>query len=160
MDIFEFAIQMEQDGQRFYRDLAQRTTHNSIQNILTMLADDETKHEQAIVQMRAGTCMMTQTTILDKAKNIFQQMRDFGGDFDLSGDEEKLYRQAMEMEQKSIDFYLDRSEQVETDEQRALFSQLAREEEKHYQLLSNLVDFVAAPKTWLADAEFERLGDY
>ena len=160
MDIFEFAIQMERDGQEFYRRLASKTAHTGIQNILAMLADDELKHEKAIKKVQTAGSVMPETEVLDKAKNVFRQMQDFGGNFDLSGDEEKLYRQAMELENKSIAFYRDKADQVSTPEQKTLFLKLVEEEKKHYFLLENLVDFVAAPKTWLADAEFERLDDY
>jgi rubrerythrin len=160
MDIFDFAIQMEVDGQNFYHQLASRTTHQGIRNILNMLADDEIKHQVAIERVRITDCVMPETEVLEKAKNVFQQMQDFGGNFDLSGDEEAVYRQAMDLEQKSIGFYLDKADQVDVPEQKELFLKLAEEEKKHHFLLENLVDFVAAPKTWLEDAEFGRLDEY
>lgn len=160
MDIFEFAIQMEADGQKYYLDLASRTNHTALKNILTLLADDEVKHQLAIEDLRITNCEMTETRILDSAKNVFRQMRDFGGVFDLSGDEEQYYKQAMEMELKSQSFYLDKADQVATPEQKELFERLAEEEKKHYHLLSNLVDYAAAPNNWLADAEFEHLEEY
>ena len=69
-------------------------------------------------------------------------------------------RKAIELEQRSVSFYLDRADQVETPEQQALFKQLAEEEKKHLRLLDCLLDFVASPKTWLEDAEFNRLDEY
>lgn len=160
MDIFDFAIQMERDGERFYREVALKTAVKDFQNIFVMLADDEKKHARIIRDIQTQAPHLKETRILDTAKNVFQQMKDFGGKFDLSGDEENVYRQAMEMEQKSIGFYLDRADQVQIPEQRALFQQLAVEEKKHFHVLENLADFVANPKTYLADAEFSNLGDY
>jgi rubrerythrin len=160
MDIFEFAIQMECEGQEYYHELASQTNHTGIKNILMMLADDEIKHQQAIEKIRITTCIMPETQVLDNAKNVFRQIKDFGGQVDLSGDEEKLYRHAMDLELKSRSFYQDRADQVKTPEQKALFRKLADEENRHYQIMRNLVDFVQAPKTWLADAEFERLDEY
>ncbi|MBL7215357.1 MAG: ferritin family protein [Phycisphaerae bacterium] len=160
MNIFEFAIQMEHDGEQFYRDIAGKTTEKGLRNILTMLADDEKKHAEIVADIQSKTPTMEGTVILDAAKNVFQQMKDFGGEFDLSGDEEKLYREAMGMEQKSIGFYLDRTDQAERAEQKSLFKRLAEEEKKHYRLLQDLVDFVARPKSYLADAEFSNLDEY
>jgi len=160
MDIFEFAIQMECEGQEYYKELADKTSHTGLKNILNMLADDEIKHQQAIESIRVTSCVMSETQALDKAKNVFRQMKEFGGDVELSGDEEKLYQHAMDLELKSSAFYKDRADQVEKPEQKSLFIKLADEENKHYQIMSNLVDFVQAPKNWLADAEFERLGEY
>jgi rubrerythrin len=160
MDIFEFAIQMECDGQDYYRQLASKTTHNGIKKILIMLAEDELKHQQALEKARDTSSIMPETAVLTNAKNVFRQMKDFGGDIDLSGDEEPLYRHAMDLELKSRSFYRDKADQVQTPEQKDLFLKLAEEEKKHYHLLSDLIDFFTAPKTWLADAEFEHLDEY
>jgi rubrerythrin len=160
MDIFKFAIQMEQDGEQYYRQLAARTAHPGIQGVFNQLADDEVKHAQAIQHIQQEAGPFVETTVLENAKNVFQQIKDFGGDFDISGDEESAYRQAMELEQKSISFYLDRFDQVEDPGQKGLFEKLAEEEKKHYHLISNLIDFVASPKTWLEDARFTHLDEY
>jgi rubrerythrin len=160
MDIFNFAIQMEKDGETFYRELAGKVCEKGVVEILTMLADDEVKHAKAIEQIRSRTTEMADTEILDKAKNIFVRMKDFHEEFDFDHGHEALYRQAMKIEQNSIDFYLDRAEQIQDPGQKALFRQLAREEQKHYRLLSGLADFVNRPKTWLEDAEFVHLEEY
>ena len=160
MDIYEFAIQMEYEGQVYYQELAEKTSNTGLKNILNMLADDEIKHQQAIEQIRTTTCAMSDSAVLDKVENIFREMKESGGNVNLSGDEEKLYQHAMDLEQKSQSFYQEKAEEVETPEQKALFSKLAEEERKHYQIMSNLVDFVAAPKTWLEDARFSHLDEY
>ena len=160
MDIFEFAIQMERDGQQYYHELASKTTHTGMKDILNVLAADELGHQHVIEQIRAGSDIVAETEVLAKAKNVFQQMKDFGGKIDLSGDEESLYRRAIELEQRSVSFYLDRADQVETPEQKALFRKLAEEEKKHWYLLDCLLNFLASPETWLEDAEFGRLDEY
>lgn len=160
MDIYKFAIQMEQDGEQYYRKLAKKAVHPGIKGVLNTLADDELKHQEAIKNIQKTTGRIIETNVLEDAKNVFEQLNDFGGEFNLAGDEEKTYKHAMELEQASITFYLDRADQVENDAQKALFETLAQEEKKHYHLMSNLVDFVAAPKTWLEDARFTRLDEY
>jgi len=160
MDIFAFAIKMEKDGETFYRELAEKVHETGVKNILFMLADDEDKHAKAIEQIRSRTRPMKETQILDKSKNVFTQMKEFGGEFEFDHGHEALYRQAMELEQKSIDFYLDRADQVKGPGQKVLFEQLAQEEKKHLLLLSGLADFVNRPKTWLENAEFTHLEDY
>ena len=160
MNIFEFAIQMERDGQEYYRELATKATHPGITKILDTLVADELRHQQILEQVQKGAVEIPETETLDKAKNVFQQMKDFGEEVDLSGQEESLYRHAIELEQNSISFYLDRADQVETDEQQALFEKLAVEEKKHHHLLECMLDFFAAPKNWLEDAEFQQLDEY
>lgn len=160
MDIFEFATQMERDGRQYYLEMASKTTHPGLRTILTMLADDELKHEQTLAVSRSGNCGMAETTVLESAKNVFQQAIDFGATADLSGDEVALYRHAMDLEQKSIHFYLDRADAETEPQQKQLFETLADEEKKHYHLLDNLVEFVSRPQQWLEDAEFTHLTEY
>ena len=97
MDIFEFAIEMECQGQAYYKELADKTSHTGLKKILNMLANDEIKHQQAIESIRISSCVMSESQALDKAKNVFRQMKEFGGEVDLSGDEEKLYQHAMDL---------------------------------------------------------------
>jgi rubrerythrin len=160
MDIFEFAIKMEMDGQHYYENLAAQSRDASIKNVMKMLAEDEVKHRQAIEKIRLSTCGMAETKILERARNVFEQMREFGGIPELTGDEESLYRHAMDLENASHAFYLDRADQVARPEQRELFERLAEEEQKHYHLLQGLVDFVGRPKNWLEDAEYNSIGNY
>ncbi len=160
MDIFNFAIQMEKDGETFYRQLAEQVSEKGVKEILNMLADDEVKHARAIEQMRSSSPAMADTEILEKAKNIFTRMKEFHEELDFDHGHEELYRQAMKIEQNSIDFYLDRADQIQNTAHKALFLQLAGEEKKHYRLLSGLADFVNRPKTWLEDAEFFHIEDY
>jgi rubrerythrin len=160
MDIFEFAIRMESDGQAFYLELAKKAVNQGVRNILTMLAADEEKHQATIEQMREGIAVMADSEILTNAKNVFQQMKEFGHDFDVNNDAETLYRQAMEAEQKSLSFYLDRADQAEDPTHRELFKAMAAEEKMHYHLLGSILDFVSHPKTWLDDAEFTNLEEY
>lgn len=160
MDIFEFAVQMENDGEQYYRQTAEKTADKGLQAILLMLAEDEQKHAEAIGRMQSETVSIQVTTVLDNAKNIFAQMKEFGGQMNLSGDEEQLYRQAMVLEQRSISFYMDRADEVENAEQKAIFERLAEEERKHYRLLQDIAEFVKRPKNWLENAEFSRFEEY
>ncbi len=159
MDIFEFAMQMEREGEQFYLELASKTPHKGLETILLLLAEDEKKHTRVIAAMQDETPPMEPTAVLDKAKNVFAQMKAFGGRIDLAGDEPTLYAEAMVLEQRSVSFYLDRADEVKNDDQKTLFKRLAEEEKKHYRLLEELAEFVKKPKTWLENAEFSHLLD-
>lgn len=41
MNIFEFAMQMEKDGEAFYREIAQKTQNAWLQKIFNTLADNK-----------------------------------------------------------------------------------------------------------------------
>lgn len=159
MDIYEFAMQMEKDGENYYRELAAQANAPGMRTILTMLADDEVKHYNVIQQMKAQAPQMIETEILNKAKNVFAQMRE-RGEFDLGNSQIELYQKAQEIERKSRDFYRQKAEEVPTQAAKALLLQIAEEERKHYFLLENIIVLVSRPQTWLENAEWYHLDEY
>jgi rubrerythrin len=159
MDIYEFAMQMEQDGEHFYRSLASQSTHSGVTRILTMLADDEVKHYNIVKALaEKAHPAMARTTILDDAKNVFAGMK--GSAFDLEGMQVDLYTQAQEIEQRSQDFYTEKAELVTDPTAKMILLQIADEERRHYFLIDHMIEFLHRPYNWVEDAEFTRLGDY
>ena len=161
MNIFDYAIQMEEDGEKYYRELAENTSDEGIKSILTMLADDEVKHKQIIQDMQQDEdTEMAETEILSKSKNIFEKMQDKHKDLSSNEREMDLYRDAKEVEQKSIDFYEKKSNEVDSDKQREIFKRLADEEQRHYHLIDEIEELLLRPKQWVEDGRFYHLEDY
>ncbi len=73
MELFDFAIQMEKDGEAYYRRLSHRTANTGLRAILTMLADEEVKHQQLFEQMKASKGELQGSQVLTRTKNIFVQ---------------------------------------------------------------------------------------
>ena len=44
MNVFEFAMKMEKDGEAFYREIAKKTNNAGLQKIFNTLADEEVVH--------------------------------------------------------------------------------------------------------------------
>ncbi len=160
MNIFEYAMQMEKDGEEYYRTLARQTDNKGLQTILTMLADEEVKHYNAIERIQTTEPHMAETTILTDAKNIFVQIKESGESFDFDIQQTELYRKAQDIEKESQDFYTEKADEVTEEYQRELFLKLADEERKHYFLLDNIIEFVSRPEYWLENAEFCHLEEY
>lgn len=160
MNILQYAMQMEKDGEEFYRDLAQKVKNTGIRNILTMLADEEARHYQVLADIEHGSPEVPETDILNHAKNVFAEMKDTGRTFHLDKAQIDLYTEAQAIEQRSIDFYTEKAAEVDLDSQKQLLTRLAQEEKKHYFLLENIIDFVSRPTTWLENAEFCHLEQY
>jgi rubrerythrin len=159
MDIYEFAKQMERDGEAFYRQMALKTADAGVKRILTMLAEDEVRHYNVVKQMQQSAVVeMSATSILADAKNVFAQMT--GEEFSLGGAELDLYREAQEIERKSKAFYQEKAQEVKHEAQRALLLKIADEENRHYFLLDHMIEFVSRPQTWIEDAEFNHLEEY
>jgi rubrerythrin len=159
-NILEYAMQMEKDGEDYYRQLARQTSNKGLHTILTMLADEEVKHYNVIERMQIKEPNMTETTILTDAKNIFVQTKESGESFDFDINEAELYKKARDIEKKSRDFYTEKADDVTEEYQKEIFLILADEENKHYLLLDNIIEFVSRPEQWLENAEFFHLEDY
>jgi len=160
MDIFDFAMRMEKDGENYYRQLTGKTDNKGIKAILTMLAEEEVKHYKTVAQMKTQRPQMAETTILADAKNVFARMKKSGENFRFGAKQVKLYEKAQDIEKKSEDFYRQKAGEVEQQYQREIFLALAEEEKKHYFLLENIIQFVSRPQTWLENAEFYHLDEY
>jgi rubrerythrin len=165
MNIYEFAMKMEQDGEAFYREMADQTSAEGVQRILNMLADDEVKHYHVVKQMRdqAIAPQMEDTAVLSQARNVFEQMQ--GQTFDAGqlvrgGPQLEVYREAQEIERKSRDFYQEKADEVSSATHRELMLRIAQEENRHYFLLDHMIEFVNRPQTWIEDAEFNHLEEY
>jgi len=160
MDIFDYALKMEKDGESFYREIASKTNNKGLQTILTMLADEEVKHYQAIENMRQDKYQMSEATVLEDARNIFVEMKDAEKEFELEQEQTTLYEKAQEIEKKSQQFYQEKAGQTDKADQKKLFERLAKEEQKHYFLLENIIEFVSRPEQWLENAEWYHLEEY
>ena len=160
MDIYEYAMKMEKDGEDYYRRLAEETENKGLKTIFTMLAEEELKHYNAIKEMKTGKPQMADTTILTDSKNIFSQIQKDGDKIDLDIKQTEVYKKAQDIEKKSEDFYREKANEAEDEYQRELFLKLAEEEKKHYFLLENIIQFVSRPEIWLENAEFYHLEEY
>ena len=153
-------MQMEKDGEDYYRLLARQTEDTGLKTILTMLADEERKHYQIIAKIQTERPQMAETSLLADAKNIFIQLKESKAKFSFDIEESELYRKAQALEKKSIDFYLEKACEVDQEYQKKIFLKFAEEEKKHYLMLENIIEFVSRPETWLEDAEFYHLDEY
>jgi rubrerythrin len=161
MDIFEFAMEKEKFSEEYYRDLASRTSHVGLRNILTMLADEEVKHYRTVERMRTETPeRVTDVPVLERAKEIFEKMRGSPRKFSFSISEADLYRRACQIEEQSRKFYSERAEEAQDPAQKRVFSTLAEEEDKHRFLMENVHSFVSQPETFLENAEMYHFDDY
>ena len=160
MDIYEFAMKMEEDGESYYRELATKTVDNGLKNIFTMLADAELVHHNILKKMKENEKVkVAHTKILSQAKNIFEKMRE-EKDTDMNITQTELYKKAREIEKNSRDFYLKHADEVNDPDQKEIFLKIADEEKKHYFILEEISNFISRPQTWLENPEWYHLEEY
>jgi rubrerythrin len=164
MNVFEFAMQMEQDGRAFYLEHAEKVAHPALRQILLQLADDELKHYNIFKAMKEGTSAgyddAKKTTILSTVKNVFETLKAENADFAFPPDAQAIWEEASEVERKAEQFYRLKAEEVEDDNQRYVLGRIADEEHRHWVTMQNVIRFLDRPQHWLEDAEWSNLEDY
>jgi len=159
MDIYEYAMQLEKDGEDLYREVAAKTVNKGLKTILTMLADAEVRHYKLFQNMKNNDKVrITDTPILKDVKNIFIEMRE-KKQFETDVSQVGLYKKAQGIEEQTRDFYLAKAEEVVPD-QKEIFLKIGDEEKRHYLILENIIRFVSQPDIWLEDPEWYHLEDY
>ncbi len=162
MDIYEFAMNMELDGKKYYEELGEKTNSKGLKAIFEMMADDELKHYNIIKEFKENNELEIESSTLRNANNIFAQMlkspEDFSGDIS----EVDAYKHATKLENDSIAFYQKHKEQATNKRDEIAFDKLALEEKKHKLILENIIEFITEPdkgrgvKTIDSDPEFAR----
>ena len=161
MDIFEFAMEKEQLSEQYYRKLAESAPAKGLISILTMLADEEHTHYEVVQKMKQGVpAEVADTILLTNAKTIFAKMRQSREKFKFGGSQKDLYKKAQDIERESRSYYKQKAGEATVPQQKEIFETLADEENKHYFLLENIIEFVSRPQTWLENAEFHHLEQY
>jgi len=161
MTVFDLAMQMEKDGEKYYRDLAEMTPNSGLKNILAMLAEDEAKHIQVLQKLKDSVkTELASTPILSHSKNIFQRLREEKNWEKLPDTQVGLYRKAKDIETQSFQFYMDKARESGDPRVQKMFFLIAEEEKRHEFLLEHVLQFVSRPQAWLENSEFNHLDQY
>lgn len=161
MNVFDLAMQMEKDGEKYYQHLAEKTANAGMKIILGQLALDEAKHYQVLQKLKESNDVdLDSTPILSKSKSIFQQLQAEKSWDDLPDSQIDLYRKAKDIETKSFSFYMEKAKESNDPRVRKMFFLIAEEEKRHEFLLENILKFISRPQNWLENAEFNHLDQY
>ena len=155
MEILDFAIQMEKDGETYYTHQADVNKDNGLRSIFLMLALEEAKHAGILQSISDGKPydLVSRDSVAENM-NLFQNVSDYIATTKAIPEQTDLYEAAKELEQKSIDLYQDLLNKATDDASRALFTFLVKEETDHYTVMDDLYHFVNRPKEWVEAAEF------
>ncbi len=153
-EIFEMAEQIERNGARFYRKMAENIADKSIRELLLDFAAMEDDHERVFASMRADLSDKEREPRVfdpeDEAALYLRALADlrvfnekaedgFVLPEDLSETEKgiKIFREAIKQEKDSIVFYLGMKGLVPENLGREKIDSIIKEEMKHIRLLSN-----------------------
>ncbi len=165
MNIYQFAMQMEKDGEEYYRQLAREAGGSGLAKIFTMLADEEVKHYQTVERLNRKDShpQMADTPLLANVKNVFSAMRDEKEELHIDTTAaSNSYRKACAIEAESEKFYQEKADQADNEHERQIFARMAKEEANHLRIMESILEFVSRPEpgNWLEDAEWYHLEEY
>lgn len=161
MNIFDFAIDMEQSCRDFYQQLAKTAEQEGVRNIFQRVADDEQRIMDRLRRMRAATPHPEQieSATLIRLRNIFHSGRNIDKGCHLA-DDLGAYRFAIEAQSRLQKLYETAASKEDNQQARKLLKLIAREEQREVESLQQLFDFANAPNEFLAWGEFSNLGQF
>ena len=155
MNIFKFAIDMELDGLKYYREQAEVNKNNMLYPVCQMLAEDEKNHAKILTdKMNNIDSQLMDSDTLSNAKNVFKGIGDIKSAIKEIPSQLDFYRIASKMEKKSIDLYTDLSSKAVDVKDKELFDYLIIQETQHFEVLNELDDLLRKSEEWVESAEF------
>lgn len=161
MNAYEYAMQVEKDGELFYKELAGKAEQEGLRKIFLMLANEEIKHYKMFEKLSKNSDSITvpNMEVFKDAKEIFEDMKKESVAYDFGDQQIDFYRRAMETEDKAYEMYLEKAAQMNDPKHKEIFQIIAAEELKHKELLENILEFVSRPQEWIESAEFYQMGE-
>jgi rubrerythrin len=105
MDILKFAINMEKEGEQYYKEQADINKNNSLHTVFINLAKDECHHAQIIESKLEGTAYQPEAEVSRWTKNVFDDLKDFKIEEKAIPQQIDAYRMALDKERESIELY-------------------------------------------------------
>ena len=161
MELLQYALDMDLEGEQYYREQAVKNTGNPLEKVLMLLADDEARHANILRDKIAGRAYTSEAEPEVKpTPNVFQDLEDYKASVKALPDQAELYLAAMEKEKQSVELYQRLRGQSTETEDRDLFDFLIMEENRHQTILEDFYHIVNRPKEWVESAEFGVREDY
>jgi len=155
MNVYDYAMKVEKDGEAYYKELASKSPNAGLKKVFTLLADAEVKHYQVFKSMRDKDGQdFKALDISTDTKTIFETLKAEKNSVDLNHDEIKFYEDAIKREDDSYHFYLKKADELEDEEEKTVFMNIAQEELKHKAILEDILAFIQEPTNWVGSAEF------
>jgi rubrerythrin len=161
MNVFDFAMEIERSGRKFYRSVAAKTGTPGVRTIFSMMAEDEQELLDRFRAMKAAaqSTTMEDSGVLENAGNIFENALSEREALQISDDLE-AYHYVMRVEAAICRLYEDAARREPNPEVQQLLRRIAAEERRELESLRQLYDFVNAPNEFLAWGEFSNLNEF
>jgi len=157
----ETAIQMENDGKQFYLKASQSSNNEMGKKLLKSLADEEDSHRQTFEEIYEVIRNKKTWPRVDfhpdggkRLNTIFVQAAEkMAASPKASATELDAVKTAMDMENKTFDFYKTQSKAASYDTEKNFYESLAAQERTHHQVLLDYYEYLKDPAAWFVSKE-------
>jgi rubrerythrin len=165
IEALQMAIQMEIEGQEYYQRASQESNNQAGKELFRELAIEEDKHQQrfeeiyeSIRSKKAWPDIETRSEGRERQGTLFAQaMETVTPDVKATPGEIDTVTQAMDMENKTYDFYNKQAGSSTYDVGGGFYKALAAEERNHYLALVDYREYLLDPAGWFANKEHPSL---
>ena len=165
LDALQTAIQMEIDGKEYYLKVSQESSNELGKELLQSLAAEEDIHRQKFEEIYNAIRNKKDWPATDfqpdggkGLRTIFTRTaEEIGSNIKAPTTELDAIRIAMDMENKSGDFYKNQAESTTFDAARDFYETVAAEEREHHLVLLDYYEYLKDPAGWFVRTEHPSL---
>ncbi|MEM2954789.1 MAG: ferritin family protein [Candidatus Nanoarchaeia archaeon] len=164
-DALKMAIDLEKKGYDIYKRAAEKTNNKLGKLTLEAIAEKELDHIKAIekymnsigIDISGVNQAISLINIKDKKDYIIPIMENLKVGLGAISKEdttlEETYKVAMQLERDSFSLYKRLANQAEDESSRRFFEFLMKEEDTHYEILQETLDYLNHPADWFKNNE-------
>jgi rubrerythrin len=153
------ALDMEHSGYDLYMKAAKKTSNPLGKSTLEAIAAKELDHIKAIEDFAKKNLDKAITDINPKDKKnyikpIMEKLeKSLNENVKPDSDLNEAYKAALELEKMSYDLYKSLKQKSSGDKEKKFFDFLMKEENTHYELLNDTLEYLNDPKDWYRENE-------
>jgi len=165
LEALKTAIQMEIDGKKYYLKASQESGNSLGKKLLEKLAIEEDSHRQKFEQIYEAIRKKKAWPTIDfkpdggqSLRTIFAQAtEEIGSKAEAQTTELNAVQTAMEMENKTYDFYKRQGGKATHDTEKDFYHAVAAEEREHHLILLDYYEYLKDPAGWFVKTEHHSL---
>jgi len=162
----EQAIQMEKDGREFYLKASRESGNEMGRKLLESLAMEEEIHQKTFLEIYNALKAKKGWPTVDfkpdggrGLRTVFAEVMavNAASDVKVKNTELSAVETAMDLENKTYDYYQARSDEAESPPEQEFYDSLAMQEREHYLILLDYYEYLKDPGGWFVNKEHPSL---
>jgi rubrerythrin len=157
MNTLDYAIKMEYDGEKYYREQAEINKDNGLYVVCNLLAEEEKKHAQLLENKKKQLAYnLDDSEFLVNAQNVYTGSKGIEVEETNYPSQLDFYRIVCEMEKESVDLYQEFLSESTNEADRKLFEYLINQEKQHLTAFEEMSRLLQNAEWWIESPEFGR----